>query len=665
MKFCLQFFVFLISVVSSSAQPYYSFISNSNLRIRVSPTETSPNWIGYLPYLFFSGYYYRIEDYYQELKSGNDLLIAQPDGNKFFRTTYTASDFYHHYRDTVLPWHYGKFYFEGTSDIGIDSGIILSTGRVLHAKDSFPSSSPASGPGCFPGIAQKASYNSTAWGNLGVLVKFRVEPYLGTPTIPRLQQYPELVALNNGRPIADANIFEFDVQAYGDFISLDYVFASEEWPLNSCDSGADVMAIMISGPGIVGEKNIAVLPGTTTPVTTHTVYPGNLPCHSEPSPSPWYVDNTNGQNVIYNGFTKVLRAASPVQPCQTYHIRVMVADGVRHPYDTANSSIPFWPGLPIDTNTCNQFYDYSNGTFGYDAGVFLKMGSLRTTDTVRITALGGLSQTAAFPYAQKNCYNARFRVSTADSFPIARTYTIQYAGNAVAGVDYQSLPTTVTIPAFSKYVDIPVTILNTNQADRTLMAMVKSSYGSCMPGFKIFVDTAALNIVSVYPVPILPADTTICAGCSVQLVPQLEPGVSYTYQWSPNTGLSNAAIAGPTASPAQSTQYTLQVAATNVNTTCAAGTGTAQVNIGTAGIGQSAAGLGIGVYPNPARDELSLSLPEQVKVRSYRIVDLSGRTIKSGALSNTTILIKGLSSGSYWLQLDTNKGLVVEKIVKE
>jgi hypothetical protein len=129
--------------------------------------------------------------------------------------------------------------------------------------------------------------------------------------------------------------------------------------------------------------------------------------------------------------------------------------------------------------------------------------------------------------------------------------------------------------------------------------------------------------------------------------------------------LSNAAIAGPTASPAQSTQYTLQVAATNVNTTCAAGTGTAQVNIGTAGIGQSAAGLGIGVYPNPARDELSLSLPEQVKVRSYRIVDLSGRTIKSGALSNTTILIKGLSSGSYWLQLDTNKGLVVEKIVKE
>jgi hypothetical protein len=167
MKFCLQFFVFLISVVSSSAQPYYSFFSNSNLRIRVSPTETSPNWLGPLPYLLYSGYYNRIDDYYQEIKLGNDLLLSMPSGNKFFFTSILGNEFYENLRDSVLPWHYGKFYFEGTSDIGIDSGIILSTGRVLHAKDSFPSSSPASGPGCFPGIAQKASYNSTAWGNLG------------------------------------------------------------------------------------------------------------------------------------------------------------------------------------------------------------------------------------------------------------------------------------------------------------------------------------------------------------------------------------------------------------------------------------------------------------------------------------------------------------------
>ena len=142
-----------------------------------------------------------------------------------------------------------------------------------------------------------------------------------------------MVALNNGDSIWDANVLEFDFVPKGNFISLDYVFASEEWPDYHCSgNGADVMGIFLSGPGIAGQKNIATLPGGNTPVTTQTVFPPGSPCRPEaPGGSPWYIDNTGGQNIIFNGFTKVLTAASEVQPCQTYHIKIMVADGVRHP----------------------------------------------------------------------------------------------------------------------------------------------------------------------------------------------------------------------------------------------------------------------------------------------------------------------------------------------
>ncbi len=59
-------------------------------------------------------------------------------------------------------------------------------------------------------------------------------------------------------------------------------------------------------------------------------------------------------------------------------------------------------------------------------------------------------------------------------------------------------------------------------------------------------------------------DTTVCAGGSVQigLLPIAAPGISY--QWAPGTGLSNANVANPIATPSTSTTYTLTVS----NGTC-------------------------------------------------------------------------------------------------
>ncbi|HRP89270.1 MAG TPA: hypothetical protein PKX92_04455 [Edaphocola sp.] len=115
MKISIYIFACLLLPLSFvAAQPYYS---NSNLKVRMAsanlPNQTSPNWSGFIPYMLFSGQYLNISDYYQELNQQNDMLLGNPDGNPFFHTSNLVSNFYTNLRDSVLPWHYGKFFLMG------------------------------------------------------------------------------------------------------------------------------------------------------------------------------------------------------------------------------------------------------------------------------------------------------------------------------------------------------------------------------------------------------------------------------------------------------------------------------------------------------------------------------------------------------------------------
>ena len=143
-----------------------------------------------------------------------------------------------------LPMHLTKFRFEGTSDIGIDSGLVINTGRIRTDSISF---------GDFHmGIAWPAVYHSTGY-NLGT-------NYLTIHDPSRYTQYPELVALNDGDSIIDAVVVEFDLVAQGNTLLLDYVFASEEYPENLLKSPNDQVGIFLSRPGVPGYQNIARVP---------------------------------------------------------------------------------------------------------------------------------------------------------------------------------------------------------------------------------------------------------------------------------------------------------------------------------------------------------------------------------------------------------------------
>lgn len=147
---------------------------------------------------------------------------------------------------------------------------------------------------------------------------------------------PQLTQLA-GNSTYDAAILEFDFIPSGTSVSFQYLFASEEYPEYVGSRFNDVFAFFISGPGIKGYKNMAVVPGTHKPVTINNI---NHLKHKE-----YYINNEfkvydpftmepDSNEIQFDGFTRVLQAKAAVIPGQTYHLKIAIADVKDRNYDS-------------------------------------------------------------------------------------------------------------------------------------------------------------------------------------------------------------------------------------------------------------------------------------------------------------------------------------------
>ncbi len=122
----------------------------------------------------------------------------------------------------------------------------------------------------------------------------------------------------------DACVVTFNIVPDGNSISFNYVFGSEEYNEFVDSDFNDVFGFFISGPGIFGTQNMALLPGGA-PVSIQTVNNGDSN-NCVPSAGS-YVDNCMGPNIQYDGHTVVLTAQrNNLIPCQTYTITLAIAD---------------------------------------------------------------------------------------------------------------------------------------------------------------------------------------------------------------------------------------------------------------------------------------------------------------------------------------------------
>lgn len=135
----------------------------------------------------------------------------------------------------------------------------------------------------------------------------------------------------------NATILEFDFTALTDFISFDYIFASNEYQYNYPCEYSDGFAFLIKEKGSTANyQNLAVLPNTS-PVSSVNIHPAiNDFVNSNGSVFSGCPANNetyfNGYNTItspinYAGQTKVLTAQTNVIAGKTYHIKLVIADG--------------------------------------------------------------------------------------------------------------------------------------------------------------------------------------------------------------------------------------------------------------------------------------------------------------------------------------------------
>ncbi len=199
---------------------------------------------------------------------------------------------------------YGTFANGNTTNMGIANGILLTTGDAMDAI----------GPNS---LTSTSVCNNTSANDAQLI---SVEP----------------------AATLDPCILEFDVVPECNTLTINFVFGSEEYPEFVSQGFNDAFGFWITGagpacqPGFYNNTNVATLPNNTTLVSIDNV--------NNVTNSAFYVDNTGGTTIEYDGFTTVLTRNILLCPCQSYHWKIAIADAGDCLYDS---------GVFIDFLSCS------------------------------------------------------------------------------------------------------------------------------------------------------------------------------------------------------------------------------------------------------------------------------------------------------------------------
>jgi gliding motility-associated-like protein len=134
-----------------------------------------------------------------------------------------------------------------------------------------------------------------------------------------------------------ATVLEFDFTPLTNFLSFDYIFASIEYYDKSPCSYSDGFAFLIKEnvPGTI-YKNLAVIPGTTTPVSSTNIHAA-VPQGGCPAVNEQYFNGYNNATspINYSGQTVVMNAQTDVVAGKSYHIKLVIANDKNEFYDSA------------------------------------------------------------------------------------------------------------------------------------------------------------------------------------------------------------------------------------------------------------------------------------------------------------------------------------------
>lgn len=370
-------------------------------------------------------------------------------------------------------------YFDGTGcNIGLDEGIILTTGTVYNTSTTFGGPQGPHGP-------NNASSAGVDVGGSG------------------LQSLTNIA----GETTYDAVLLEFDFVPLNDTVQFNYVFASEEYPEYVNAGYNDVFAFFISGPGINGSYNMAQIPGTSTPVTIDNI--------NDNTNSSYYVSNGDGSTspydsddyyVQYDGFTIPMTALAEVECGKTYHLQIALADV---------------------------------GDGQYDSGIFLEAGSFSTPTVIDVQNITPTTMSNNQTDVSEGCDEIILEFTRYGNVSDAMDINISVSGSATEGTDYSNVPPVVSFGPGQTTTQIQLDVFydGITEGDENIVIQLDVPDPCDNTSMKTF----EFVIKNIEPISVtLDNQQLNCSGETVTLAPQVQGGSSFTYEW--NTGATTPTI---------------------------------------------------------------------------------------------------------------------------
>ena len=145
----------------------------------------------------------------------------------------------------------------------------------------------------------------------------------------------DLEAATGVQSTNNATMIEFDFVPVVNEINFEFIMASEEYDgANFECSFSDAFAFLLTdAQGVT--TNLAVLPGTQTPILVTNVHPQNEACAAENETYFGGYIPENTPPIGYNGMTTIFTAQAPVTIGDSYHIKLVIADALDSAFDSA------------------------------------------------------------------------------------------------------------------------------------------------------------------------------------------------------------------------------------------------------------------------------------------------------------------------------------------
>ncbi len=374
--------------------------------------------------------------------------------------------------------------FQATNTVlGIDEGIVLTTGTVIDNGDGPQGPNNQAGAGMDNNIGGSALLSN----------------------------------LISGTQTFNAGILEFDFIPYSDTVRFKYVFGSDEYPEFAPPNSSgfnDVFGFFISGPGINGIQNIAQLPnggGVVSINNVNAITNAQYYNYNGDGGTPPY--DSNPMYIQYDGFTDVLEAVSQVECGQTYHLVIAIADV---------------------------------GDGQWDSGIFLEANSLSSLTPVDISYELSNQVYSEPNWMAEGCVTATVTLERETNLNNSLTIPVNVSGSATDVLDYSGIPSSVTFNPGDSQVSFTINVeldgITEGQENIILDFPLSDPCGNITPvSIELFIqDIEEVSVEISNP-------EIGCPGENIVLTTEVSGGVPpYTFLWNDNSTQNSISIS-PTA----------------------------------------------------------------------------------------------------------------------